>query len=228
MTYARLQDDFPENPKVAGLSDSAFRLYVTGLCYAARNKTNGAIPRGILRRLGGSTTSAERLVAARLWENTEAGWTIHDYLKHQRSREEIESISQAKRQAGALGGAASVVARGLKQKGTQLQIQSTDTDQKNLTARALYEQFVGKSAPPTLNTTFGNLEAAHPSECLRWGFELAADKDDPWAYAKRVFNSCGGMEMKGHGPRGLNGAKPVRRTPPKAVGAADSEEDDGW
>ena len=43
MSWVRLDDNFPNHPKVVGLSDQAFRLYISGLCYASHYLTDGLI-----------------------------------------------------------------------------------------------------------------------------------------------------------------------------------------
>jgi hypothetical protein len=45
MTWVRLDDQFPDHPKVVNLSDRAFRLHVWGICYSARFLTDGLIQR---------------------------------------------------------------------------------------------------------------------------------------------------------------------------------------
>jgi hypothetical protein len=87
MTWAKLDDSFPEHPKVIGLSDRAFRVHVTAICFAAKNETDGEIPRAALARLAGTGKAAAELVAAGLWDTTSrGGWAIHDYLKYNPSK----------------------------------------------------------------------------------------------------------------------------------------------
>src|SRR5688572_13859080 len=49
--YLNIDDGMDEHPKVEGLSDAAFRMYVAGMLYSARRGTDGAIPRAKARRL---------------------------------------------------------------------------------------------------------------------------------------------------------------------------------
>jgi hypothetical protein len=90
VTWVKLDDNFPSNPKVVDLEDAAFRLYVEGLCYCAANLTDGRLTAGALRRLCGSPSAAE-LVSAGLWLVTEAGYEVKDYLKYNPSREKVEA-----------------------------------------------------------------------------------------------------------------------------------------
>ena len=104
MTYwLRLDDTFPEHPKVVGLSDAAFRLHVSALCYAHRNLTDGHVPDGwALPRLVRAVPSLE---AAHLWvpDPEGDGWIIHGYTDWQRSRAEVEDLRKRRTEAGRKG-----------------------------------------------------------------------------------------------------------------------------
>lgn len=93
MTWVRLDDRFTDHPKVAGVSDAAFRLHVSGLCWSARNLTDGNIARAIIGRLGvpNPAKKAAQLVDAGLWEATGDGWLIHDYLEFNPSKAKVEA-----------------------------------------------------------------------------------------------------------------------------------------
>lgn len=111
MTWAKLDDAFPDHPKVASLSDSAFRLHVGAICYAARFLTDGRIPFAVLPRLGGTEATERELIAAGLWEEAEGGWEIHDYLDFNPSRATVDDGRRRKQAAGQAGGQASAQAR---------------------------------------------------------------------------------------------------------------------
>lgn len=102
MTWVRLDDQFADHPKIVGLSASAFRLHVTAICYAARQETDGVIPRAaafVVKRIAGE------LVAAGLWDAHPRGYVVHDYLDYNPSASELLSKRHAKRMAGAKGAA---------------------------------------------------------------------------------------------------------------------------
>lgn len=90
-TWIKLDDQFPDHPKVVGLSDAGFATFVRGLCYCSRFQTDGAIPKPMLARGIGTTKTSRELVAAGLWEATPDGWLVHDYTDHQRTSAEIEA-----------------------------------------------------------------------------------------------------------------------------------------
>lgn len=84
MAWVRLHDGAMTHPKIVGLSDKAFRLWVWGLSYSQQHLTDGAIPAvavpGRLKR------AAADLMAARLWDAVGADFTVHDYLDWNDSR----------------------------------------------------------------------------------------------------------------------------------------------
>jgi hypothetical protein len=82
--------------KILRLSDSAFRLWVTGLCYCQTHLTDGLIPREALRQLGAKRRDVDMLSSALvegkapLWEPIEAfGFKVHDYLAWNDCREVV-------------------------------------------------------------------------------------------------------------------------------------------
>lgn len=104
-TYIRLHDGMPDHPKVVGLSDRAFRLYVESLCWCSRHLTDGMVSAAAMRRMGGwSPATVSELESACLIENgTPAGWTIHDYTEHQRTSAEVAEFRESRRTAGITG-----------------------------------------------------------------------------------------------------------------------------
>lgn len=92
MSWVRLDDGFPEHPKVEKAGFKAAWLYVCGLAYSSRQLTDGIVPReriGKLAGLPGERGLAEKLVEVGLWRPHDDGYEIHDYQKHQRSRERV-------------------------------------------------------------------------------------------------------------------------------------------
>lgn len=100
MLWIKLDADHPEHPKIAPLSDAAYRLYIGGLCYSARFLTDGWVPLIIVGRNG--RRPARELLDAGLWVEAPdgTGFLIHDYLIYQRSRSEVEAIRKRRSEAG--------------------------------------------------------------------------------------------------------------------------------
>jgi hypothetical protein len=119
MAWVRIDDHFDDHPKVVQAGPLGLAMYVAGLCYCNRNLTDGYIPAGQVARLvsfdglyidvqgsvGGIDRPdafhvAEDLVACGLWEPADEGYCIHDYLKYQPSRADIEAERERKSRAG--------------------------------------------------------------------------------------------------------------------------------
>lgn len=115
MSWLKLDDQLPDHPKVAGLTDGAFRLHLTALCYCSRHLTDGLVPEPMIHRWGvrHADRAAHELASARLWRPVEGGWLIHDYLEHQRSRADVEGLSEKRAAAGRKGGKAKAAAKQL-------------------------------------------------------------------------------------------------------------------
>jgi hypothetical protein len=103
MTWVRLDDGFPDHPKVDAAGPLAAWLYVCGLAYCARFLTDGHIPADRVARLAAVAEPlalAARLVEVGLWERTTGGYRVHDYLEFQPSAERVrrERTQNAHRQ----------------------------------------------------------------------------------------------------------------------------------
>lgn len=96
MDWLRLSSRFPEHPRIMPLPDPAFRLYIVGLCYAARNETDGAIPVEVPRQ----RRDAERLLDSGLWQKNGDLYLIHDYGDWQPTRAELDRDRQRARERG--------------------------------------------------------------------------------------------------------------------------------
>lgn len=96
MAWVKLHDGAMGNLKIVSLSDSAFRLWVKGLCYCQTNLTDGLIPGPALKDLGAKKRDIEILSTpqvegrAPLWEpHLIGGFKVHDYLLWNDCRETV-------------------------------------------------------------------------------------------------------------------------------------------
>jgi len=122
MAWVRLDDEFHNHPKVALLGDMtlpAVGLHALALCWCNSYLTDGFVPEGQITKLCGDLTMllpqgkpdpiVMALVDAGLWEETNGGYFIHDYLKYQPSRYEVmkekQSLSKHRSKAGSKGAA---------------------------------------------------------------------------------------------------------------------------
>lgn len=104
MPWIRIDDQFPDHPKIAEVGPLAAWLYVCGLCYSGRMLTDGYIPQGQLRKLADIDDIpplVTALLQVGLWETCDGGYRIHDYHEYQPSAEKIraERKANAERQA---------------------------------------------------------------------------------------------------------------------------------
>jgi len=98
MPWVKLDDRFPSHRKVALISDRAFRLYVSALCWASENLTEGRIldrELPLVARIRGPKNVAKELEEAQLWDRIEGGWVIHDYLEYNPDRARVQAERQA-------------------------------------------------------------------------------------------------------------------------------------
>ena len=104
--YIRVDVLLPEHPKVEELSDKAFRALITLWCYCGRQRTDGAVTRKQWEAWPRSVR--DELTAAGLARPVDLGGgaAIHDFLEHQRSREEIDELSAKRSDAGRKAAAA--------------------------------------------------------------------------------------------------------------------------
>ena len=94
MTWVKIDDSFPDHPKIKGLKDDEFRLYMTALCYSSRYLTDGVIPLNIVRTFIESRSKSSRisaLVEANLWEIVADNVVILSYSEYQFTKERIET-----------------------------------------------------------------------------------------------------------------------------------------
>ena len=93
MTWIKIDDSFPNHPKIVGLSDKAFRIHISGLCYCGTYLTDGFVPMTIVARFANEEMKyIVELTDVGLWREApqDNGFHIHDYLSHQTSKEEVE------------------------------------------------------------------------------------------------------------------------------------------
>lgn len=107
MPWVKLDDHFPDHPKIAAAGPLAMAWHVAAICYCARYLTDGFIPTRAARSLLDLTGCAEvdgytgddvepdtliaRLVRSGAWHEVEGGYEVHDYLVYNPSREQVEA-----------------------------------------------------------------------------------------------------------------------------------------
>jgi hypothetical protein len=97
MSWARVDDGFWCHPKVVGISFAARGVWISALSWCAQFGTDGFIVRGSARALEFPVEAIDELVAEGLWEETPRGYQIHDYLKYNPSKAEVEARREFER-----------------------------------------------------------------------------------------------------------------------------------
>lgn len=100
MPWVKLDDRFPSHRKIALLSDRAFRLHISAICWCSENLTDGRITDrelALVAHIRGLKATAKQLEDAGLWDRTDDGWAIHDFLDYNPSREQV--IAERKKNA---------------------------------------------------------------------------------------------------------------------------------
>jgi hypothetical protein len=101
MTWVKLDDQFPDHPKIVKAGTDAAWLHVCGLCYCGRFLTDGEIPKNQVKRLADLPNPmklAKRLCDVGLWLDAGDAFIIHDFLDFNPSKEKVEAERAAARE----------------------------------------------------------------------------------------------------------------------------------
>lgn len=107
MAWFKVDDSIPFHPKIIAAGNLAIGLWLRAGGWCAQQMTEGFVPTGMLAPLGGTPSTARKLVGAGLWDVAEGGWRFHDWHTYQPTRAEVESRRKQRAEAGAKGGKAS-------------------------------------------------------------------------------------------------------------------------
>ena len=106
----KLDDQFPEHPKVVSAGPLAELVQVRALCYCNRNLTDGFVPLPTFRAMTADLEPfaqrddlAAALVRAGMWEAREGGFLVHDFLDYQPSKRHVK-IEKKRREHAAMAG----------------------------------------------------------------------------------------------------------------------------
>lgn len=89
MVWFRVNDGLFSSRKWTKTSSKARGLWTTSGSWCAFNLTDGNVPRNMLRALGGTPAAAQNLVDVGLWDETEDGWSFHDWKDYNPLREDV-------------------------------------------------------------------------------------------------------------------------------------------
>lgn len=105
--FARLDLDYADNPKIAELSDAAFRAHVEMILYSRTYLTDGRIPARTVTRW--DTQAVTELLsndpeAPSLYRMDDGSYLLHGYADMQETKAEVQERQQVARTNGAKGG----------------------------------------------------------------------------------------------------------------------------
>lgn len=110
MVWVKIDDGFPEHRKALDAGDEACWLFVSALCYSARNLTDGYVPSAQIDRLTSQRAKSKlvsALVRTALFEEVEGGYQIHGYHEYQPLKADVEAgrgdLSAKRSEAGKKG-----------------------------------------------------------------------------------------------------------------------------
>lgn len=164
MVWVRIDENFAQHPKVLRAGPLGMAMQIAALCYCNRHMTDGFVPKQIakglldldglgMRMSGNGLMGAgldaewhlvvEDLVEAGLWDEVDGGWQIHDYLDFQPSRQQIQRVSETRREAGRRGGSANrkqtpeqIAKHVAKQNGEQIESKSSSKSSSKTEAKS--------------------------------------------------------------------------------------------
>jgi len=109
MAYTSTEYEFWGNPKVRAAGKDAAILYIAANGYCNQFMTDGFIAATSVDTIASLAfqkqprKAIEALVINRLWYEVEGGYQVHDYLKHNKSKAQIESLISKRSAAGKAG-----------------------------------------------------------------------------------------------------------------------------
>jgi hypothetical protein len=104
MSWSRLVPGFSRHPKRLKAGPLASWLWICSVDYCTEHLTDGFLPDFCVPTLcpnmrGGNLKRAvDNLLAVGSWELVDGGYRVHDYLKHNQSKSQVESDREAGRQ----------------------------------------------------------------------------------------------------------------------------------
>lgn len=109
MPWVKIDDAFLRHPKARAAGKDGRALFIAGLCWCATHGTDGRIEAYDLPVIAAEAdvrpaATARRLVDVGLWEATDGGWLVHDYLDYNPSAAATEELRAKRAEAGRRGG----------------------------------------------------------------------------------------------------------------------------
>ena len=110
MPWGRVDDQHYRHEKLGELDEDlrkgCIALYWLAISWCNDRLTDGRVPAGIVRVLGGNVDEAEELARVGLWDKDGKAYRVHDYLDFNKSRAQVREERVQRTLAGKAGAAA--------------------------------------------------------------------------------------------------------------------------
>jgi len=102
VTWGRFEHDMPRNPKIAGLSDTAFRVWIEATLWSVGALTNGVLPStvstSVWTTVSRPKSAIKELLNAGVFEVEPEGYFVHDFGEYQEHPDQVKERREAARQ----------------------------------------------------------------------------------------------------------------------------------
>lgn len=114
MSWIKLDDQWMDHPKIIRAGKDARDMWLASITWCAKHLTDGYFPPELLPQLAvmagvdvaNCQTFAKTLLEVCLWDATDNGYHVHDYLDYNPTKEQTEANRIARSRAGKAGGEA--------------------------------------------------------------------------------------------------------------------------
>lgn len=108
--WSKIADEFPSHPKILEVGPLGAWLQVSAICYCNKFLTDGRLTKAqaesLVRALGTGAFDCDwpsTMVRCGLWDKTEDGYSVHDFLQYNPSREQAVANQETRSAAGKAG-----------------------------------------------------------------------------------------------------------------------------
>lgn len=238
MAWVRLDDCIFDNPKIAALSDAAQLAHIKAIVYCSRGLTNGDVPMRRAKEI--ATSKVIKELVPMLWEPTDAGFRVHDYLEYNPTREQVlkrRQADSARKSSGIRAESGSPRARAIPipipsptpitpHPAAPPSAEQVLRERPNIFR--LYEQLFGKGVSPLIADRLKEYETTHTPECIEHCFQEAAESNArnlklvytildrhqaEGCYAERPGRNGNGLHASEPAPTAINWGVPYEPAP---------------
>lgn len=100
--FIAVETDFFDHPKTLLIGRELAFAVLASWAYCHKQLTDGVLPEQVAKQILPHKRDRDRLVKHGWWDEAKAGYLIHDYLRHQPSRNEMRRKSDAARNAAGI------------------------------------------------------------------------------------------------------------------------------